>query len=118
MHDEYSIWNFDKLKDIKEEDLSFCFSCFKCKSKNIDLNPLNVCFKTEGINNSDLPLKQRKYYDLLPIKRDAILSTLDNGEVHLTCLDCPFSIRLPKNVPRSLLKKWLLKKYPSKEIIT
>lgn len=105
-----AIWNFDKLRGMKPEGPEFCIECPQCHSKDVDLFPYNISWKSKT-NTDKLPPKIKKSIDNLPNRINAILLGMQQHNVYFVCNTCGHREFITEYVNPLILTKWLNKKY-------
>lgn len=114
---------YDKLKNIKTEEVSFDFKCPSCgvdghKKDAFLITPVGVSWKPDMIDNSDIKNEHiRKCLDALPTLREAVLEMADNNDnyrtLSLECTSCNKPVCNYNTIKSSDIRKWLNKHKPA-----
>jgi transcription elongation factor Elf1 len=107
---------YDKLKDLETEEKYFDFHCPYCNADGnkkgiFDITPIDVSFKPDRIDNSDIMNNTvRTYYNRLPTKRKAILDNAREAyKLMFTCNKCNQKFLVYDKIEISDIKKWISK---------
>lgn len=112
--------HYDKLRKLETSETLFDFKCPNCKSKDIDISPLDICYRKEIISNEDIKNeKVRKYYDNLPTIQEALLimSNKDTYSLLCHCKACKETERIGDKVVMGPLRRWIKKTIGEKPMI-
>ena len=112
--------HYDKLRKLETTETFFNFKCPSCKSKSIELSPLDICYRKEIIDNSDIENKKvRKYYDNLPTIQEALMlaTSKETSSLLCHCNSCTTIERISSKVVASDLRRWIKKTIGEKPMI-
>jgi len=109
---ENALTSFDKLKDVKPVGSFFDFRCPNCKNTGIELSPVDVAWRPEGVSFEDLG-KSAYHFKELPTLPEAIcIASVGGGRIMFECSKCCCTKVFNSNFVNGVkLREWVKKKY-------
>jgi len=102
--------DYYKLVGMKSTEKYYNFDCPDCNSKNIQLKPVEIVYRSVNENNDIKDIQIRNYLNKLPLLQDAILmASRVEGMLISDCQSCNMKNRIFQKIDNKQVRQWVRK---------